>query len=211
MVAERRINRRSQSLNDPRAISTNKSTSSSRVRKHHERIGEQATLGRAKSGIHIVVKEITKVIAIMKETGYPDFPLQQLKDAIPKDIPMLPIIPVRVENPLALPNLLMPTEEHSTDTFPKPIEAEIQENAPTTNQHEDLDPSAHLPILRHPLNRLVRMNQVQKKERLKKSMKKSMRMARAHSLICNIPKLWTLKGNPGQRRLAKHYLLGPRQ
>lgn len=112
-------------MNDPLAISADKSTSSSKVRKHQGRIGEHATLGGAKLGIHTVIKEITKDVAIRKEMGYLDFPLQQLEDDIPKDIPTMPIIPIRAENPLALPNLLTPTEEHAVDTFLELIEAEI--------------------------------------------------------------------------------------
>lgn len=52
------IDRRIQSLNDPQAILADKSTSSSRVKKHQRMLGEHATLGRAKFGLHTVVKEI---------------------------------------------------------------------------------------------------------------------------------------------------------
>jgi len=55
---------------------------------------------------------------------------------------MMPIIPFRAENPLALFNLLTPAKEHVVDTFPEPIKAEIQEDAPIVNQLEELDSSS---------------------------------------------------------------------
>ena len=68
LIVEGRIDKRIQNLNDPLVIPVDKSTSS-RVRKHQGRIGEHATMGGAKPGIHTVVKEITKNV-----DGVPEFP-----------------------------------------------------------------------------------------------------------------------------------------
>lgn len=51
-------------------------TSSSRVRRQQGRTGEYATLGGFGLEIHSMVREITKDVQVMEETGYQDFPLQ---------------------------------------------------------------------------------------------------------------------------------------
>lgn len=140
MAVEGRIHRRIQSLNKPRSVPVDKSTTSLRVRKHQGWVGEHATLGEIGPGIHTVVKEITKDVDIIKEIGYPDFPLRQLEDAIPKDVPMMPIAPIWAKNPLALPNLLMLAGGHVGNTFSEPIET--AQSTLAANQPEELDHSS---------------------------------------------------------------------
>lgn len=62
----------------------------------------------------------------MVETGYPDFLLQQLDDATPKDVPMVPIVHIRAENPLAMPNLLTHMKDRVEIDIPKQFETETQ-------------------------------------------------------------------------------------
>jgi len=55
---------------------------------------------------------------------------------------MIPIVPIRDENLLALPNLSTPAEDHAGNSFPEPIEAETKDNAPMENQPEEPDHSS---------------------------------------------------------------------
>lgn len=124
LAAEGWIDWRIQNLSKPQATPSEKSTSSTRVRRRQGQIGKHATLGSSGLEIHFVVKEITKDFHIIAETGYPYFPLQQLEDATPKNFPIKRIMSVRAENPLAIPNLLTPAEDHAEIEFPEPIKVE---------------------------------------------------------------------------------------
>lgn len=138
LVAKGRIDQRIQSLSEPQTITTKKSTSS-RVRRCQGQIGEHPTLGNSRPEIHSVIKEITRDIHVMAETRYPDCLRQHLDDATPKDVPMVPIVLIRAENPLAIPNLLMLAEDQVESEFYEQLEIETQmedqnvANIPSTN------------------------------------------------------------------------------
>lgn len=62
----------------------------------------------------------------MAKTGYPNFLLQQLDDATSRDIGMVPIVPIRTKNPLAIPNLLTLVEDWVEIDIPEQLETETQ-------------------------------------------------------------------------------------